>query len=403
MYLFRRFSLIFMSALLLAACVENNPRYPAYYSYRVDVKVDGVPVTIERVIKCTGELISGSTLSPSSTYARTFLSPPIIGAYVPGTKEAVYTPTAGACRWAAATPEEREADAKKYVQFLERPFTEEHGSLKPDSLLPVLWVSNDQTFDEMEYYVSAPTLSGTGNRVEFIKVHPPEIVDEAAFEASESRAETESPDLTPFFRPDDLRLAQETKLYRDRFSGDYSGGVYPRCLAAWRVPRSEWAQVPGLEAWAADLPDDDRAYQIAKPLWSTFTASMRGIRMATGIFPIETEHYTGLDRFKTFDTISPAISTDEGTYVDLSRQGFMGCEFRLIQPRRVAAEQRFKVDRSTEPTASYHYELTGDRLYARFLPSLAPIFVPRLDEFIVFQSKSIKGTAGEPVVKGWKE
>jgi len=390
-------------ALFLAACVQDDPRYPAYYSYRVDVKVDGVPVTIERVIKCTGTLVSGSTYAPGVTTGKTFLSPPIIGAYVPGTEEAVYAPVASACRWAAATPKEREEDARKNIRFLDRPFTEVHRSLKPGSLLPVLWVSNDQTFDEMEYYVSAGTLSGPDNRVAFIKAHPPEIVDEAAFEASESRAKTESPDLTPFFRPDDLRLAQETKLYRDRFSGDYSGGVYPRCLAAWRVPRSEWAQVPGLEAWVDKLPESRLAHLIPDDLWLPFDQTIRGIAKRTGTFPIKKETGTGFDRFKTFDAISPAISTDEGTYVDLSRQGFMGCEYRLIQPRRVAAEQRFKVDRSTEPTASYHYELIGDRLYGRFMPTGSPVYVRELDEFVVFQGISIKGTAGEPVVKGWKE
>lgn len=39
----------------------------------------------------------------------------------------------------------------------------------------------------------------------------------------------------------------------------------------------------------------------------------------------------------------------------------------------------------------------------RFMPTGSPVYVRELDEFAVFQGKSIKGTSGEPVVKGWKK
>ncbi|WP_156510717.1 hypothetical protein [Labrenzia sp. OB1] len=264
-------------------------------------------------------------------------------------------------------------------------------------------MSDDQTFDEMEYYVSARTLSGTGSRVEFVKVYPPEIVGEVEFEASEKRAATASPDLTPFIRPEDLRLAQETSLYKTRFRDHVSGGVFPQCFAAWRIPRSEWSQVPGLEEWVSNLPGDRRAYRIAMPSWGAFTDMLDGINYTPGIVPVEPEPGAGIDRFETFDAINPAISTDEGTYVDLQRQGFMGCEFRLIQPNRIVADEPFKIDHSSEPTPSFRYEFAGERLYARFLPSNAPVYVQELDEFVVFQSKIISATSGEPVAKGWKE
>lgn len=41
--LVRDFSLLAFAALFLSACERKDPRYPVYYSYRVDVKVDGVP------------------------------------------------------------------------------------------------------------------------------------------------------------------------------------------------------------------------------------------------------------------------------------------------------------------------------------------------------------------------
>jgi len=387
----------------LAGCVESDPRYPTFYRYVVDLKVDGKPVQIDRVIKCTGTLVTGSSYAPGVKTGKTFINPPIVGAYVPGTGEAVYTPVVSACRWASATPEEREEESKKLKRVLDRPFTDQSEYLPPSSILPVLWVSDDQTFDQMEYYVSARTLSGAGSRVQFLKVYPPEIVGEAEFEASEKRAEAASPDLTPFFRPEDIRQAQETSLYKARFQSHVGGAVFPECFAAWRVPRSEWSQVPGLEGWVTNLPSDGRAFRIDVPFWGAFTDMLNGINNSPGDVPVERETSAGIDRFETFDAINPVISTDEGTYVDLQRQGFMGCEFRLIQPNRIEAEEPFKIDHSSEPTPSFRYELVGERLYARFLPSNAPIYVPELDEFVVFKSKAIKATSGEPVAKGWKE
>lgn len=389
--------------LTLSGCVESDPRYPAYYRYIVDLKVDGKPVRVERVIKCTGTLVTGSSYAPGVKTGRTYLSPPIVGAYVPGSDEAVYVPVISACRWASATSEEREEDAKNQARVLDPPFTDQNEYLPPSSMLPVLWVSDDQTFDKMEYYVSGRALSGIDSRVEFLRAYPPEIVGEVEFKSSEKRAVAASPDLTPFFRPEDRRLAEETSLYKKRFRKQFSGVVYPECFAAWRVPRSEWSQVPGLEEWVASLPSDGRAYRIAVPNWGAFTDMLDGIRDTPGLVPVEPEPGVGIDRFETFDAINPAISTDQGTYVDLQRQGFMGCEFLLIQPNRVEANEPFKIDHSSEPTPSFRYEIAGERLYARFLPTYAPVYVRELDEFLVFQNKIISATSGDPVAKGWKE
>ena len=202
--LWRRSGLAVMlvGSLLLVGCERNDPRYPVYYRYRVDVKVDGVPVTIERVIKCTGTLVTDLMVSPGATTGADYRNPPVIGAKVPGSKAAVYTPVIGACSWASASRREIEEDKKRVHQFLAQPFTEEHRKLKPDSKMPVLWVNDSETFDRMEYYVSETGLSGKHGHVEFIKAYPPVKVDKQAFKASEKRAETESPDLTPFIFPE---------------------------------------------------------------------------------------------------------------------------------------------------------------------------------------------------------
>jgi hypothetical protein len=316
------------AALLLAACVEDDPRYPVYYHFAVDVKVDGQPVRIERVIKCTGTLVTGSTFAPGVTGGGTYANPGLIGAYVPGTREAVYTPAGGACRWASATPEEREENAKKLRRVLDRPFTEVNKYRPPNSVLPVLWVDDDLTLNEMNFYVSERSLSGNYSRVEFIKAYPPEIVDEAAFVASEQRAETESPDLTPFIFPRDQKSAHDLQLYKDRFGGPGHGFVISStCHAAWRIPRAEWSKVPGLNEWASSLSKDLMGYRLPQDLWAKFRETIPGggARNNVSIMPVSRVTNTARERsgrFATFEQIHPVIPTAEGAYVDLSQTGF---------------------------------------------------------------------------------
>ncbi|MBD8890438.1 hypothetical protein [Roseibium litorale] len=401
--IFRPISIL-ACALLLAACERNDPRYPVFYSYRVDVKVDGVPVTIERVIKCTGTLVTDWMVSPGTTTGGDYANPPVIGAKVPGTKSAVYTPVIHACRWASASPSEIEEDKKKVHRFLAQPFTEEHSKLKPDSKMPVLWVNDAETFDRMEYYVSETGLSGKQGHVEFIKVYPPVKVDRRAFRASEKRAGTESPDLTPFIFPRDNDYAYGTTLYKER--GMRPGiRIVSVCYGAWRFPKSEWSKVPGLEEWVATLPKNGRAYLISDELWPNFTQTFQheGWRSDPSLVPVgympkgEGEK---VGRFATYDTIHPVFSTDEGSYVDLNESGSFGCIYEPMYPNR----WQINVDRSTKPTASYPMKLEANRLWADFRPADNPVYVAELDEFIVFTSLSAgPNVLDEPVVKGWKE
>lgn len=392
-----RRSVVLACALLLGACVEDDPRYPAYYSYAVDVKVDGQPIRIERVIKCTGTLVTDWSVSPGTKTGATYNNPPLIGAYVPGTRQAVYAPVVNACLWVAPSNPDSVDPA---------PFTPENTYLPPDSKLPVLWVSDDETFDQMEYYVSARALSGQDSHVEFIKVYPPEISDEAAFVASEKRAETESPDLTPFFFPRDKKYARGTKLYNERFGENYRGLVVPFCFAAWRIPRAEWSLVPGLAAWVAELQDDGRAYVIDSELWGLFNATIP-INQKRSIAPVEgpdVDIETTFSRLTSYDAIDPVISSDVGKFVDFSRQGFFGCNYDVIHPKRVDIALTRSVDRTTKPTASYPVELKDNQLYAELNPIGSLVYVRQLDEFIVYFDLVVgRSTIDEPVVKGWKE
>lgn len=395
--------------LTISACVEDDPRYPVYYRFMVDVKVDGQPVRIERVIKCTGTLVSGSTYAPGVTTGGTYANPPVMGAWVPGSKAAVYTPVVGACKWAAASEADIEEEEGRVHRFLTRPLTEDHRSLRPGSLLPVLWVADANTFAQMEYYVSERTLTGIDSHVEFVKAHPPVKVDKQAFRESERRAETDSPDLTPFIFPRDQNAARKLRLYKERFENAGSGHrVHAICHAAWRIPREEWSQVEGLDDWVASLPDDGRAYQISSelslPFWelipfrgSPNTPSLGPI----GYAPERDIQETG--RFAFYDTIHPVISTDQGRYVDLNRSGAFGCNYSVMFPDRKQIARQMSVDRSTGPSASYPIRFEQNRLFAQFTPTLSPVFVRELDEFIIFMSLSMGGAIDEPVVKGWKE
>ena len=410
----RALVLVFL-ALGLSACVSEDPAYPAYYRYAVDVKVDGKPVTIERVIKCTGTLVKNPLYAPGTTQGADYMSPPVIGAKVPGSTAAVYVPVVFACRWAALDDEGRTWKGKKVADWeAATPFTEDHLTLKPDSKLPILWVEDTETFANVEYHISARALSGENGRIEFVRAHPPERVDEAAFEASERRARLESPDLTPFFFPEDSEIIHETQIYRDRF-GPWEGrrgrpriGTY--CLAAWVIPREEWTRVPGVEQWVASLrPKDDTAYGLSFDLAETFDEILPAFRGRSGrrLFPIG--YVSGRDReeagrFAFFDTVHPVIHTPEGLYVDLDRSGLAGCNYdALNMESRHSVWGNANYLRDVGPNDASVVRLDGVRLWAA-LPVYSLFYLAKLDAFVVFGSISTGvSTSGEPVEQGWKE
>ncbi len=404
-------------ALGLAACVSENPAYPAYYRYAVDVKVDGKPVTIERVVKCTGEFITGSTVAPSTTFSRTYISPPVIGAKVPGSTAAVYVPVVSACFWAALDDEGRTWEGKTVDAWeAAAPFTEGHRTLKPGSKLPILWVEDAERFANIEYYISERALSGMHGRIEFVRAHPPEKVDEAAFEASERRARLESPDLTPFFFPEDSKVIHDTQIYRDRF-GPWVGrrgkpriGTY--CLAAWVIPREEWTRVPGVEQWVENLSvEENTAYRLSDDLNDAFRellpTSRRGRGSGQSLFPIgyvSDRDREEVGRFAFFDTVHPVIHTPEGLYIDLERSGLAGCNYEALHPeRRHWVWAKANNLSNAAPNGATVVRLDGAQLWVA-IRTLQRFFIADIDAFIVFRAVSTGvSTSGEPVEQGWRE
>ncbi|MCA1244180.1 hypothetical protein LC092_17175 [Stappia stellulata] len=404
-------------ALGLAACVSENPAYPAYYRFAVDVKVDGKPVTIERVIKCTGEFVTGSTVAPSATFSRTYISPPVIGAKVPDSAAAVYVPVISACFWAALDDEGRTWEGKTVDDWeAAAPFTEAHRTLKPDSRLPILWVEDPERFANIEYHISERALSGRHGRIEFVRAHPPEKVDEAAFEASERRARLESPDLTPFFFPEDSKVIHGTKIYRDRFAKWQGRRGKPRigtyCLAAWVIPREEWTRVPGVEQWVETLrKDENTAYRLSDDLNDAFRehipTSRRGRGNGQSLFPIgyvSDRDREEVGRFAFFDTAHPVIHTPEGLYIDLQRSGLAGCNYEALHPERrhwVWAKANFL--RDVTPNGVTVARLDGSQLWLA-IRTLERFFIADIDAFVVFRAVSTGvSKSGEPVEQGWKE
>jgi len=412
----RRLALaVALPALGLGACVSENPAYPAYYRYAVDVKVDGKPVTIERVIKCTGEFVTGSTVAPSATFSRTYISPPVIGAKVPGSTAAVYVPVISACFWAALDDEGRTWEGKAVDDWkAATPFTEDHRTLKPGSKLPILWVEDAERFANIEYHISERALSGENGRIEFVRAHPPEKVDEAAFEASERRARLESPDLTPFFFPEDSEIIHDTKIYLDRFAKWKGRHDRPRigtyCLAAWVIPREEWTRVPGVEQWVETLSkDENTAYRLSNDLNDAFRELLPTSRRGSGqsLFPIgyvSDRDREEVGRFAFFDTVHPVVHTPEGLYVDLERSGLAGCNYEALHPERrhwVWAKANNLSD--VAPNGATVVYLDGSQLWVA-IRTLERFFVADIDAFIVFRAVSTGvSTSGEPVEQGWKD
>ena len=404
-------------ALGLGACVSEDPAYPAYYRFAVDVKVDGKPVTIERVIKCTGTLVKNSPYAPGTTQGADYMSPPVIGAKVPGTTAAVYVPVVFACRWAALDDQGRTWKGKKVADWeAATPFTEAHRTLKPDSKLPILWVEDAERFANIEYHISERALSGRHGRIEFVRAHPPEKMDEAAFEASERRARLESPDLTPFFFPEESEIIHDTKIYRDRFAKWKGRHDRPRigtyCLAAWVIPREEWTRVPGVEQWVESLNvKKNTAYRLSDDLNDAFRehipTSRRGRGSGQSLFPIgyvSDRDREEVGRFAFFDTVHPVIHTPEGLYIDLQRSGLAGCNYEALHPERrhwVWAKANNLSD--TAPNDATVVRLDGSQLWAA-IRTLERFFIADIDAFIVFRAVYTGvSTSGEPVEQGWKE
>jgi hypothetical protein len=309
------------AVLLGAACTQDDPRYPAYFRYVVDVKVDGVPVTIERVVKCTGTRSWNTSAAPGRWTGQSYVNPPVIGAKVPGSDAAVYVRVPSACSW-AASPETAQ----------QRP-----PPLVPGDIVPVLWTDNWQRLEQIEYYSTRPSLAGEDSHVEFVRIQPMTRTDKKAFKASEKRAATESPDLRPVARVrakgHDKPISAPSWLDPDRPKTPAPGMT---CFAVLSLDRSKWDQWPTLEPWVDSLPNDGRFYEVRPALGDIATS----LNVEGGFFAAQSLNRTSLSEEVTseegarralqlYNSMHPIAPSRGGAYIDKSRQGISSCSFNL--------------------------------------------------------------------------
>ncbi|MEP3276723.1 MAG: hypothetical protein ABJN26_24805 [Stappiaceae bacterium] len=348
----------------LTACEKKDDRFPAYYRYKLEVKVDGVPVTLDRVIKCTGTLKKDAG-NPSTWGGKNYSNPPMIGAKVPGSSAAVFAPTPYACGWAA------EFGGK---QWQEPP-------VKPGDILPIVWVKDADTFSEIEYYVSRSSLARDQGHVEFLKLSPLERVSEVEFNHSEKQAAGRGLNIGPFLRP--------TEKLRKELADEPTSWNSIRCSAAWRVDRQEWTRVPGLTAWAEGRERNGLAHRIPDEFRARFldiAPFRRGTSAANKFNPIKQPTRRNKEEFgsfATFDAIYPVLFTAQGPNVDLKRPGVGGCLNILLFESRNLNQQpgysaKFTPERSLAP-----YKLTDDKLSIALFDSEA-FYVPDLESFLIF-------------------
>ena len=309
------------AVLLGAACTQDDPRFPAYFRYAADVKVDGVPVTIERVVKCTGTRSWGTSAAPGRWTGQSYVNPPAIGAKVPGGDAAVYVRVPLACAW-AASPEAAQ----------QRP-----PPLVPGDIVPVLWTDNWQRLEQIEYYSTRPSLAGQDSHVEFVRVQPLERADKKAFEMSEVRAARESPDLRPVARVrakgHDEPISAPSWLDPDRPKTPAPGMT---CFAALSLDRDNWDQWPALKPWVDSLPDDGRFYEVRPALGDIATS----LNFEGGFFAAQSLNRISLSAEVTsgegarralqlYNSMHPIVPSRGGAYIDKSRQGISSCSFNL--------------------------------------------------------------------------
>lgn len=339
-----------LAALLLAAaCSQNDPRYPVYFRYAVDVKVDGVPVTIERVVKCTGTRSWNTSADPGGWSGQVYANPPVIGAKVPGSDAAVYVQTPDACRWAA----EYEGHSWK------------NPPLKPGDLVPVLWTDNWRQLEQIEYYLTRSSLAGQDSHVEFVRIQPMTRTDKKAFKASEKRAATESPDLRPFASVKAKGVeSRVTDTERTRSDRPEEPARKTMCQSALVLGRGDWGRWPELAPWVEGLPDDDRFHPI-KPVFGNvawdvyrnggFSEAKSLITSGALLKREQTRSITNVAR-NLATQMRPLSFDPSGVFIDNKRKGLMSCVFEAWHPERTYFSARDK-KRNTLP------KNTDDKIY----------------------------------------
>ncbi len=358
----------------LVSCQKKDDRFPAYYRYKLQVKVDGQPVTLDRVIKCTGTLKKDAG-NPSVWGGKNYSNPPVVGARVPGSTAAVFVPALYACGWAA----------KFKGDFWQEPPAQE------GDIMPVLLVKDTNTYSDIEYYVSRTALLTDQSNVEFVNLFPLERVTEADFLMSEKQAAKESPNLTAFISlVDDKQLKSELSK-NTKFTKNVNSGKSISCVGAWLIHKDEWSLVPNLSDWVNSLSSENNSYRVPSDLWVSFDDTTKvnaGYSIARGLVPIdvpsEKQRLKG-GRYSTFEELHPVIFKPDSVYVDLDRQGLAGCYDRHRFPGRELSRQPNIATKNEAGHYQAPYELTGNELEISLSIS-SPYFVPALESFVIFKS-----------------
>jgi len=287
--------------------------YPTHFRYTVDLKVDGSPLTLSRVIKCTGEIFRGVGGPPNS---RAFRNPPIIAAYI-GDNQAVYAGVPNNCNWAAERP--------NGIDYTER----------KGAYVPVIIHAPDTTsFIGMEAYVSKRHLASDDSFIQFIDIKA-ERVGEDEFIKSEESAKG-SPDLKSFAF---TYFVCEAPKSAKRRASDYYGALV--------FPRETWAAYPEIVNWVESLPTGSGAYDLYDPggkpedpatvaartaflkkVYSIQTASSQRPpgRVAESV-PLDTREW-----LSSYDRIHPAAIKEGMIEIDLRRTGRVWMYDRFLNP-----------------------------------------------------------------------
>ena len=327
------------AVLLGAACTQDDPRFPAYFRYAVDVKVDGVPVTIERVVKCTGTRSWNTSANPGGWTHHSYVNPPAIGQVVRGSDAAVYVRVPSACEWAA--------------EFQGRHSREP--PLQPGDVVPVLWTNNWRRLEQIEYYTTPTSLSGKDSHVVFVGLQPITRTGRRAFEASEARAAHESPDLRALVNVE--AKGSSAGIAPPGWVTTLSPPVGTRgtigCHGVLSLKREDWGSWPELKRWIESLPDDGKFYDVRSALNDTATSLLR--ESAFSAFPkilsypfvnkgLDPEQYA--KAIEMLSSLHPIFPSPDGAYIDNTKSGIAGCSYDIWHyPSSYASSIRKNGDR----------------------------------------------------------
>jgi hypothetical protein len=359
-----------LPALLIALSVATRPGFSAndesppggevlgYYRYTVEVEVEGKPVTLSRVVLCTGRYVTRGGVARDIA---AFASPGVIGAFT-GENQAVYANTpGGVCAWVAGISG-AEPLAADYVPFVIR---------APDAA----------ELDDMEVFVSRMIVLSGEAGIKFVSAKA-EKATEAEFKASEAAAK-DGPDLSALVAPFQTcprpRDARALKV--------------PVVSHALLIPAEIWSGVPEVASWVADLPESpDRAFRAPAevidalfrrtPAYTLYINQREAIENGSGL-PAPSPP-DSLDRSFSMDAVHPAFVRGGFVSVERRRQGSFGAQRRTPS----LARQTAGLTRNAYSEASA-YDTSGDGIETSIAVAGRIVFISSTRELMEIHSETI--------------